>query len=129
MDLLETKGGFTIQSSIINNLRNDFSSGSLSNIQTIQTINHYYRSKKILLCPHSAIGVKVAEESLKPEESIISLATANPGKFKDTVEEAISESIQLPEKLIQLIDKKEIYKVVPPDINLIASEIRNYFNH
>ena len=127
MNRLETNNGFTINSSLRNSLEKDFSSGSLTDIETIQTINDYYRERKVLLCPHSAIGVKVAEESVGPDNITVSLATAHPGKFKETVERAISEPIQLPENLIEVVEKKEIYKVIPPDINLIAGEIRKYF--
>ncbi len=127
MGLLETKDGFTIDSFIKNALKKDFSSGSLNNVGTADTIKNYYRSKKVLLCPHSAIGVKVAEKHLGPDNIIISLATAHPGKFKDTVERAISEKIQLPSKLEEILEKKETYKVVSPDVNLIAGEIRKSF--
>ena len=127
ISLLESNNGFTINASLRSSLEKDFSSGSLGDIQTIQTIKDYYREKKVILCPHSAIGVKVAEESLDPENITISLATAHPGKFKDTVERAISEPIQLPKNLSDLLEKQEIYKVIPPDINMIASEIRKYF--
>tara|TARA_B100000579_G_scaffold323850_1_gene273618 strand:- start:35 stop:499 length:465 start_codon:yes stop_codon:yes gene_type:complete len=127
MNRLETNNGFTISASLRNSLEKDFSSGSLSDIETIQTINDYYRERKVLLCPHSAIGVKVAEESVGSDNITVSLATAHPGKFKETVERAISEPIQLPANLSEVVEKKEIYKVIPPDINLIAGEIRKYF--
>ncbi len=127
MNLLETNNGFTIDSPLRDSLRKDFSSGSLNNSETIETIKKYYREKKIILCPHSAIGVKVAEKSLVRDNITISLATAHPGKFKDTVEKAISEPIQLPKSLREVVEKEEVYKVIPPDINLIAGEIRKYF--
>ncbi len=127
MNRLEANNGFTINSYLRNSLEKDFASGSLSDIETIKTINDYYRERKVLLCPHSAIGVKVAEESIGPNSITVSLATAHPGKFKDTVERAISEPIQLPKNLSEVVEKKEIYKVIPPDINLIAGEIRKYF--
>ena len=101
MNLLENNG-FTINASLRNSLKKDFSSGSLSDIETIQTIKIITGQKNVLLCPHSAIGVKVAEESLDPNNITISLATAHPGKFKDSADGAISEPIQLPEKLRQL---------------------------
>ena len=79
------------------------------------------------MCPHSAIGVKVAEEHLSTKDVIVSFATAHPGKFKDTVERAVGERILLPENLEKVLEKKEIYKVVPLDNKLIASEIRKEF--
>ena len=127
MNLLETNNGFTIDESLRDILNKDFSSGSLSNVETIKTIKHYYKEKKMLLCPHSAIGVKVAENGLVSDNITISLATAHPGKFKDTVERAISEPIQLPKILKEVVEKEEVYKVIPPDIKLIAGEIRKYF--
>ncbi len=41
-----------------------------------------------LLCPHTAVGVKVAEEHLDPAVPMITLATAHPAKFPDAVEAA-----------------------------------------
>ena len=127
MNLLETEDGFTLSSSTKKELERDFSSGSSNDLETVDTIRKYYRSNNILLCPHSAIGVKVAEEHLSTKDVIVSFATAHPGKFKNTVERAIGEPILLPENLEKVLEKKEIYKVVPLNNNLIASEIRKEF--
>jgi threonine synthase len=128
MELLENENGFFLTEEVGQKLNKDFSSGSASDKDTLATINKYYRKKNILLCPHSAIGVKVAEENRNSEEVMVSLATAHPGKFKETVEKAIGEEIDLPHALAKVLRKKEQYQIVPLDKDIIASEIRRSFS-
>jgi threonine synthase len=41
-----------------------------------------------VICPHTAVAVKVAREHLRPGVPMITLATAHPAKFPDAVEKA-----------------------------------------
>ena len=76
------------------------------------------------MCPHSAIGVKVAKDFIGPREIVISLGTAHPAKFKETVESALNMSIPLPSVLKDIMKKHESVKVILPSKDLVAEEIR-----
>ena len=58
-------------------------SGRADRAETLATIERWYRRTGRVLDPHTAVGVKVAEE-LRGAEPTICLATAHPGKFPDT---------------------------------------------
>ena len=58
-------------------------SGRADRAETLATIERWYRRAGRVLDPHTAVGVKVAEE-LRGAEPTVCLATAHPGKFPDT---------------------------------------------
>ena len=58
-------------------------SGRADRGETLTTIERWYRRTGRVLDPHTAVGVKVAEE-LRSDVPTVCLATAHPGKFPDT---------------------------------------------
>jgi threonine synthase len=59
-----------------------------------------------LLCPHSAVGVAVAERHLGAAP-MVTLATAHPAKFPDAVEAATGIRPALPERMADLHRRPE----------------------
>ena len=125
MNNLANQGGFNVDKKIIKQILKDFDSGSVTDNDTVTTIDYFYHSREVILCPHSAIGVRVAQDFVNAGETVISLGTAHPAKFKDTVESALNISIPIPLPLKDLIKKNENVKVISPDEGLVAEEIRN----
>jgi len=76
-----------------------------------------------VLCPHSAVGVKVAEEHLG-RSPMITLATAHPAKFPDAVEAAIGQRPELPRWLADLFDREERVTEMPNDLQRMKSLVR-----
>ena len=64
-----------------------------------QTVKSCYEGTGYLLDPHGACGYRALSENLQPGETGVFLETAHPAKFKDTIEEIIQETIEIPEKL------------------------------
>ena len=127
MNNLAEKGSFNVDKKIIKEILKDFDSGALTDKDTVTTIDHFYHSREVILCPHSAIGVKVAQDFVNAGETVISLGTAHPAKFKGTVESALDMSIPLPLALRDVIKKQENVKVISPDKELVAEEIRSSY--
>jgi threonine synthase len=75
-----------------------------------------------VLCPHSAVGVKVAEEHLGTVP-MITLATAHPAKFPDAVETASGIRPGLPERLSDLLRRPEKMEVLPNDLKMLQNYI------
>ena len=125
MNKLAKKGGFNVDKKIIKQILKDFDSGAVTDKDTVTTIGQFYHSREVILCPHSAIGVRVAQDFVNAGETVISLGTAHPAKFKDTVESALNISIPIPLPLKDVIKKNENVKVISPDKGLVAEEIRN----
>jgi threonine synthase len=78
-----------------------------------------------LLCPHSAIGVQVAEAQRHPNVPMITLATAHPAKFPDAVEMASGIRPPLPERMADLFDREERVTRVPNDLDQLETLIKD----
>ncbi len=116
-------GGFRISANALTALRADFASGRCSEDETRATIARLRDTTGEILCPHTAVGVKVAEEHLGPTP-MITLATAHPAKFPDAVEAAIGLRPALPPRMADLYDRPERLTRVPNDLGAIQSLIR-----
>jgi threonine synthase len=66
-----------------------------------ETIADVFQRRNYLLDPHGATGYRAAlsYRNENPDQTGIFLETAHPAKFKETVEEVIGESVELPERL------------------------------
>jgi threonine synthase len=77
-----------------------------------------------VLCPHSAIGVHVAEQHAASSTPMITLATAHPAKFPDAVEGATGTRPALPPRMSDLFEREERFTQVPNDLGAIEALIR-----
>ena len=93
-------GGFVVSQGAWEALREVFASGRASEQETAATIAEADRSMGELLCPHSAVGVHVAEALRAPGTPMVTLATAHPAKFPDAVEAAVHRRPPLPKRKI-----------------------------
>jgi threonine synthase len=117
------QGGFGISQGALQALRAHFDSGRSSDEQTSATIQSFFAATGEVLCPHSAVGVKVAEEHLG-SSPMVTLATAHPAKFPDAVEAAMGLRPALPRWLADLFDRDERVTEMPNDLQLMKSLVR-----
>lgn len=122
MDEMKT-GGFAISQGALQMLRDTFASGRCSEEETRATIAATLAATGELLCPHSAVGVKVAEETLG-QAPMITLATAHPAKFPDAVQAASGIRPALPPRMANLFDRDERVTRVPNDLAALQTLIR-----
>ncbi|MGV6889861.1 threonine synthase [Rhodophyticola sp. SM2404] len=122
MDELKA-GGFSISQGALEILRESFASGRASEEETSAMITRALPDMGELLCPHSAIGVHVAEQHLGTTP-MITLATAHPAKFPDAVEAASGIRPDLPPRMGDLFDRAERVTRVENDLHQIESIIR-----
>jgi threonine synthase len=128
MDELKA-GGFTVSQGALEALREAFDSGRADEDQTRAAIKRTWEGTGELLCPHSAIGVHVAEEHLDPAVPMITLATAHPAKFPAAVEEASGQHPPLPLHMADLYDREERITQVPNDLGAIEHLIKERTAH
>ncbi|MGO4909075.1 threonine synthase [Pseudorhodobacter sp. W20_MBD10_FR17] len=115
-------GGFTISQGALQMLREQFTSGRCDEDETRATIRSAFAQTGELLCPHSAVGVKVAAEHLG-SVPMITLATAHPAKFPDAVEAAMGTRPALPERMADLFDRDERVTRLPNDLAALQAHI------
>lgn len=118
------QGGFTVSQGAPERLREHFDSGRASEAETLATIANARKTMGELLCPHSAVGVKVAEEHRDPATPMITLATAHPAKFPDAVEKAAGMRPGLPQRMADLYERPERVTRVPNDLAALETHIR-----
>jgi len=117
------QGGFHISPNAMTTLAAQFASGRCSEEETLDTIRRTFAETGEVLCPHSAVGVKVAEEHLGTVP-MITLATAHPAKFPDAVEAAIGQRPALPSRMADLFDRPERVTRAPDDLAALEALIR-----
>ena len=103
---LKGKGAFTVSQGALQALREVFDSGRVSEEETGATIARTLAASAELLCPHSAVGVAVAEQHLGATP-MVTLATAHPAKFPDAVQGATGIRPALPPRMADLFDRPE----------------------
>ncbi|TNE67474.1 MAG: threonine synthase [Rhodobacteraceae bacterium] len=122
MDELKS-GSFAISQGAMDRLRETFTSGRASEEETSATITGMYARTGEVLCPHTAVAVKVGEENLS-EVPMISLSTAHPAKFPAAVEAACGVHPALPPHMADLFERDERFTVVPNDLEGLKTLIK-----
>jgi len=75
--------------------------------QTTAAVRDLHNKTGYTLDPHGAIGYLGCRQHLREGETGIFLETAHPAKFRDVVEQAIGQSIDMPEYLREIQDKEK----------------------
>lgn len=116
-------GGFQISQGAMEFLREQFDSGRASEEETKAQIAKSFAATGQVICPHGAIGVKVAEEHLGAVP-MITLATAHPAKFPAAVKDACGQVAPLPGHMADLFDREERVTRVANDLGALEALIR-----
>ncbi len=112
---------FKIDQDKLKDLQIDFVSESLNENEIITTIKKFYEENKVVIDPHTAIGVG-AVEKLNLSDVVI-LSTAHPCKFPVAIEKAISKIEKLPESLNYVNDKEEKFEVISNDLEKVKDYV------
>jgi threonine synthase len=94
-----------------------FVAGRIDDGETIETIRRLHTSTGMLVDPHTAVGIGVAERlrsSLSGQ--VVTMATAHPAKFPDAVERATGIRPRLPDRLVDLMSRPEFFSELPNDL-------------
>ena len=91
-------------------LKEEVSGDTISDDTTATTIENVYKETGYILDPHGAVAYKALQNYLKayPQEAGFILETAHPVKFPEVVEEAIGQTIAIPDSVKFLLDKKKV---------------------
>ena len=119
MEALRSEGSFPVSQGALDMLRDAFASGRASEDETLATIARIHAETGEILCPHSAVAVKVAGEAAEPGVPMIALATAHPAKFPDAVENATGIRPALPKRMADLYERPERMTEVGNDLAAI----------
>jgi threonine synthase len=102
-----------------NNMKKDVHGYSYSDKETQQGMLELDSIYNYVSEPHGSIAYLAAKEYLKNKghESCIFLGTAHPAKFLEDVEQILDKKITIPERLLELRNKKKESVIMNPDYN------------
>jgi threonine synthase len=100
-----------------------FASGFADEEETAATIARVLRDNDMVVDPHTAVALCVAERQPKGSGPMITLATAHPAKFPDAVRAACGVVAELPDWARGIMGREEHYEVRAADLSVIEAAI------
>ena len=103
---------YELSNQIVKKMRDVFSSYSVSQDEVKEIIHNFYNNYNIVIDPHTAIGLGSANKSEDEFDIKVSLATAHPAKFSDTVSEIIGSDDFIPPKVKTMMELDDNYFIL-----------------
>ena len=107
----------------LESIQKDFVSESCNENETLDIIKKYYEKDNVILDPHTAVGVGVANK-LSLNDCVV-LSTAHPCKFPDATENAIKKYENLPKELEHVLNKDENFQVLKNDMEVVKNFVKS----
>jgi len=101
-----------------------FVSGKSIHQDRLATIRDVHARYGVTIDTHTADGVKVAREYLKPGVPMIVLETALPAKFNETIQEALGHDAERPAGFENIESLPQRFVVMPAD----AAQVKQYIS-
>ena len=120
---IKEKGKYIIPKEKLDKIKKDFLSASLNETEILNVIKETYEKYKIILDPHSAIGLGVLKKVNLNGNNVV-LATAHPCKFPEAIDRSINIKPSLPNELIYIMNEKENYDVISNNLSKIKQYIK-----
>lgn len=112
MAALRTQGSYRVPD--VKAIQDLFKAMPVSDTQTKTTMQEVWQRYNILLDPHTAVGMHVAQH-MPLDGPVIALACAHPAKFPETVLAATGQQAPLPLHLADLYQRREAFTIMAND--------------
>ncbi|MDR2508479.1 MAG: threonine synthase [Candidatus Accumulibacter sp.] len=103
-----------------------FASGRSLHADRLSTIRHVYEKYGLMIDTHTADGFKVALERRTPEMPVLTLETALPAKFEETVVEAIGKLPERPRAMRGIERLPQRVEVLDADVQAVKCFIERH---
>ena len=120
LDAMAQSGRLTVDGERLARVQEDFLAAAVSDEETLDQIRETWERTGIVLCPHTAVGVRAARGL--PEA--VCLATAHPAKFAEAVQAAIGREAPLPPALQGLMEKETRGVELEATPEAVAAQLR-----
>jgi threonine synthase len=100
-----------------------FVSGTSSHADRLATIRDAWQRYRVMIDPHTADGLKVAQALRRPDENVVCLETALPAKFDDTIREALGREPERPAGFEDLERLPQRFTVMAADVAQVKAFI------
>lgn len=123
-DQFKQSGGFDIPAPALQKLRDDFAAASVSDAETAIAMRNMYEGANYLMCPHTAVALYARGAAQFGAGPLVTLATAHPAKFPETVEAATGIRPPLPQRCADLFQRQEKFDTLAADTEAVKKYIR-----
>lgn len=124
LDGFTATGKLSVEPHRLAHIRALFTSASVDDAATCETIAVTYRDSAMLVDPHTAIGIRAGQLCRKEKGlPLVTLATAHPAKFSEAIEKAGLAVPGLPPHLHGLLEREERYQVLKNDYGAVTGYI------
>ena len=124
MSDLNNEGKYTLKKEILDKIKQTFSSYSIHTDEVESIIKKYMQKFDIILDPHTAVAIGAAERNSSKYDVSITLSTAHPAKFKDTVSSIINNNEFVPEHIINMMKKDDNLVILDNNIDIIKNYLK-----
>ena len=124
MQSIKNEKKYLIEEKELKKIRKDFVSETISEQELLSCIKKVYENYKIIIDPHTAVGLGALEKINLAGKSVV-LSTAHPCKFPEAIKKAINIKSELPDNLNYILSKKENFIVMNNDIEEVKKYILN----
>jgi len=124
MQSIKNEKKYLIEEKELKKIRKDFVSETISEQELLSCIKKVYENYKIIIDPHTAVGLGALEKINLAGKSVV-LSTAHPCKFPEAIKKAINIKSDLPDNLNYILSKKENFIVMNNDIEEVKKYILN----
>ncbi|PLS05322.1 threonine synthase [Neobacillus cucumis] len=128
MEKFKSEGKIVVNKELLEQVQSDFAAHGVEGEECLQTISKYYGETSYLLDPHTACGVAAYESCNDPSEVCVTLATAHPAKFNESIERCDIDQT-FPKEITQLFDKPQFLEVVEADKDEITRKLEKLFSY
>ena len=122
MNNLNQQGEFKLKKENLIKIHENFCSESVSEEETKSVIREIYKNEKILIDPHTAVGIG-AVNKISLEGEVVVLGTAHPSIFSHVVLNETGIEPELPESLNKILNQKEKFETLPKDLKKVKDYI------
>jgi len=102
---------------------------SYSDEETERHMRKVYSETGYIMCPHTAIGHLAMQDfaqHISDDAIKITVSTAHPAKFADSVSRILRTDVPLPKPLAKIMKKTKRVHVIPPKIEALADYLEQF---
>ncbi|AEI41415.1 threonine synthase [Paenibacillus mucilaginosus] len=126
MEGFKTDGVITIAPELLSRVQADFAAHGVGGEECLATIGSYYREHGYLLDPHTACGVAAYEKCSPAEEVCVTLSTAHPAKFNESIE-LVGIEQTYPQPIQDLFAKPQHQEIVDSSVEEIVRRLESFY--
>ncbi len=124
MQGIKNEREYLIEEKELRKIKEDFISESISEQELLYCIKKTYENHKIIIDPHTAVGLGALEKINLTDKSIV-LSTAHPCKFPEAINKAINIKTELPNNFNYILNEKEKFDVIKNNTEEVKKYILN----